>query len=130
MAKPKNTVKGHSAEREYSQAFKKLGFSFCKTSRYGSRQHDDAGIDLINLPFNVQIKAGYERGLNIKNVLNYVKEQVDKLFPPKDIVHKQPTIVIHKKDCGRGKKRTECDDLVYMSFKDFIKVIEKVEKWD
>lgn len=128
MAKPKNTVKGHNAEREYSQAFQLLGFTFCKTARYGSRQHDDAGIDLINVPFNVQIKAGYARGLNIKDTLEYTKSRIAELFPPNAPEHEMPTIIIHKKDVGRGKRRAECDDLVYMSFKDFESIIKKREE--
>lgn len=125
MAKPKNTVKGHNAEREYAQAFRELGHEFCITSREGSRIHDSAGIDLINVPFNVQIKAGYDRGLNIKNVIEYTKTRVIELFQPGKEEHELPTIVIHRKSVGRGKRRQECDDLVYMSFKDFEKIINK-----
>lgn len=130
MAKPKNTIKGHNAERHFTNLFKQLGFDYCITARYGSRVHDDAGVDLINLPFNVQVKAGYERGLNIKNEIDYVKEQVGKLFPPNAPEHDRPTVLIHRKDVGRGKRRGETDDLVYMSFEDFEKIIKRVEKWE
>ena len=131
MAKPTQTVKGHNAEREYRLVFKdELGFSFCITSRQGSRIHDDAGIDLINIPFNVQIKAGYKRGLNTKTVLDYTKNKVSELFPPDAKEHDLPTILVHKMDVGRGKRREETDDIVSMSFEDFKKIIKKVPKWD
>lgn len=124
-----NKRKGSSAERLYAKIFKSLGFTYCITARQGSRISDDAGIDLINLPFNVQIKAGYTRGLNIKDVIAYTKERIKELFPPNAKEHNIPTIVIHRKDVGRGSKRGECDDLVYMSFEDFKKIIQKVE-WE
>jgi hypothetical protein len=123
MAKPSQTVKGHNAEREYSRIFKDLGYSFCMTSRQGSRIHDDAGIDLINVPFNVQIKSGYKRGLNIKTVIDYTKDRIKELFPPHAPDHKLPTIVIHRKDGKPGSKRQESDDLVYMTFNDFKQII-------
>ena len=53
-----NRTKGHDAERLYVNRFKEIGYEHCVTSRYGSRLHDDAAIDLINVPINVQIKAG------------------------------------------------------------------------
>jgi hypothetical protein len=125
MAKPSQTVKGHNAEREYAKKFKALGFSFCMTSRQGSRIHDDAGIDLINVPFNVQVKSGYKRGLNIKTVIDYTKERIKELFPPHAPEHKLPTIVIHRKDSKPGKRRTDTDDLVYMTYKDFEQIIKE-----
>lgn len=126
MAKPKNTVKGHNAEREYRSFFKEeLGFSFCLTSRQGSRIHDDAGIDLVNVPYNVQIKAGYKRGLNIKDTIQYTKDRVSELFPPEAPEHEKPTVIIHRQDIKRGQKRKECDTLVYMSFEDFVKLIKQ-----
>lgn len=122
--------KGHSAERLYAQVFKDLGFSHCQTSRYGSRQSDDCGIDLINLPINVQIKAGYKRGLKPKDEILYVKNKVSEIFPSGALEHTKPTILIHRQDVGRGKKRTEVDDIVSMTFEDFVKIIKKIKKWD
>lgn len=125
-----NKRKGSNAEREYAKLFRELGFSFCKTSRLESRLLDNCGIDLTNLPFNVQVKAGYDRGLNIKDVLDHTKTQVSELIPPNKPEHEMPTIVIHKKTVGRGKRRGELDDLVYMSFEDFTKIIKKIKEWD
>lgn len=130
-----NKRKGSNAERLYAKLFRKLGFSYCKTSRQGSRLHDDAGIDLINLPINVQVKAGKQRGMNPSKELNYVKERVAEIFPPTAEEHRRPIILIHRKEIkgessGKGqRKRNEFDDLVSMSFQDFEKFLNKI-KWD
>ena len=71
MSNPQK-VKGSNAERLYAAEFRNLGFSFCKTSRQANRKLDDAGVDLCFLPFNVQIKAGYKKGLNGNKVLGYL----------------------------------------------------------
>lgn len=129
MSGSTNRKKGHDAERYYARAFKALGFSHCVTSRYGSRIHDDAGIDLIHLPMNVQIKAGKQKGMNASKVLSYLKERTKLLFPNTAREQGLPAILIHRKEVGRGRKRDEFDDLVTMSFEDFKKIINKTE-WD
>ena len=121
--------KGHDAERYYAKVFKDLGFSHCITSRYGSKVHDDSGIDLINLPINVQIKAGKQKSMNPSEVLNYMKDRIKELFPKTAPEHEMTSIVIHRKEVGRGKKRNECDDIVHISFEDFKKLLNKIE-WD
>ena len=90
----KNRNKGHQAEREYSNMFKDMGHEFCVTSRYGSRQHDDCGIDLINVPYNVQIKAGYARGLNYSKVLRDICDRVSLNFPRFAIIFLKSSRVI------------------------------------
>lgn len=110
-----NKRKGSNAERYYAKVFREdLGFTFCKTSRQSNRMLDDAGIDLNFLPFNVQIKAGYAKGLNEFKTLKIIRERLPELFPPYDAVHKQVDILIHKKDTGRGKKKSKYDELVFM----------------
>ena len=88
--------KGHNAERLYAEIFRDLGFSFCRTSRQASRIHDDAGIDLIEVPYNVQIKAGYAKGINYKTVLQIIKDRIVELFAPTHEVHEKPNIIIHR----------------------------------
>lgn len=52
-----NRDKGHRFEREIAKKFRELGFN-CTTSRYSSKEKDDAKIDLCGTePFNVQLKA-------------------------------------------------------------------------
>ena len=120
-----NRTKGHDAERLYANEFKKLGYDKCVTSRYGSRMHDDAGVDLINLPINAQIKAGYDRGINYSSVLRNMHDRLRELFPASSKEFEYPSIVIHRKDVGRGKKRGEYDDLVIMSWLDYKKLIDE-----
>lgn len=124
-----NKRKGSDAERYYAKIFRKIGFKHCKTARLGSKLHDDAGIDLIFLPFNPQIKAGKQTGLNISTELKNIEDKMAILFPPTSIEHALPKILIHKKQVGSGKRRTEYDEVVSMTFKDFIKIISKIEKW-
>lgn len=121
-----NRRKGHLAEQEYAKIFREeFGFKHCKTSRHGSRLHDDAGIDLIFIPYNVQIKSGYKRGLNYSKELKYLEDRMKELFPEDSKEHDYPKILIHKKEVGRGFKRTSYDDLVVMTFEDFKKIVSK-----
>lgn len=124
-----NKRKGSDAERFYAKAFRDLGFIHCKTARMGSKLHDDSGIDLIFLPFNVQIKAGKQTGLNPSKELDYIQQRMGEHFPPTSVEHELPKILIHKKEVGRGKLRTPSDEIVSMTFEDFVKIISKVEKW-
>jgi hypothetical protein len=126
----RNKNMGSNAERLYANLFREIGFNFCKTSRQASRIHDDAGIDLTEThPFNVQVKAGMQKGMNHSNVLSIIKERCVELFSPDNIVHKNINIMIHKKVVGKGRKRNEFDDLVTMSFEDFKKLVNRI-KWD
>ena len=122
-----NKRKGSNAEREYMKIFRDdLGHKFCKTSRFGSKLHDDAGIDLIFIPYNVQIKAGYAKGLNASKELQYLEDRMKELFPESAIEHTLPKILIHRKDLPKGQRsRTEYEDIVSMTFKDFRKIISK-----
>lgn len=124
-----NKTKGSNAERYYVNIFKEMGFDKCVTARYGSRIHDDAGIDLINLPFNLQIKAGKQKGLNPIATIEDVKGRIERMFPKDSVEHSLPTILIHKKEVGRGKRRTEFDEVVVMTFADFQKIITDPDKW-
>lgn len=121
----KNRNKGHDYERECRQFFHELGYKHCVTARYGSRQHDDCGIDLINIPFNVQAKAGYAKGLNYSKILREISVNIDDAFPENYPEHSYPTVIFHKKDVGRGRTRTEFDELVVMTKETFKKLINE-----
>lgn len=125
-----NKRKGSDAERLYAKRFREdLGFTHCKTSRMGSKLHDDAGIDLIFLPFNVQIKAGYDSGLNYSRELKYIEDKMQELFPSSSIEHKLPKILIHRKNKEKGRRnRIPYDDIVSMTFEDFINIVKF--KWE
>lgn len=122
--KPKvnNKRKGSNAEREYAKRFREAGFENCITSRLGSRLYDNSGIDLMNIPFNVQIKAGIQRGINYSKELQYVKDQISHNFDLSDEVNNKPILLIHKKPKLEGKRnRGEFDELIIMSVIDFFK---------
>jgi hypothetical protein len=116
-----NKIKGSNAERYYAKIFRNLGFLNCVTSRHGSRKHDELGIDLINIPFNIQIKAGRQKGLNPISILSNISMNLSKL-PEGE--REYPLILIHKRDNIRGKKRSEYDDMVFLSFENFLKIIK------
>ena len=120
-----NRAKGHNAERLYAERFRELGYKFCKTSRQASRLHHDARLDLMFIPYNVQIKAGKQRGLNPIAELKSMEEKITTLFPEDSVEHKQPNIVILEKAVGRGKRRNKYDSVVILSFEDFKQFIKK-----
>ena len=120
--KVNNKRKGSNAEREYAKRFREAGFENCITSRLGSRLYDNSGIDLMNIPFNVQIKAGIQRGINYSKELQYVKDQISHNFDLSDEVNNKPILLIHKKPKLEGKRnRGEFDELIIMSISDFFK---------
>ena len=124
-----NKRKGSNAERYYAKVFREdLGFNFCKTSRQANRMLDDAGVDLAFLPFNVQIKAGYNSGLNEFKTLQIIRDRIPELFPPYDPIHKLPSVLIHKKDTGRGKKKSIYDELVFIKSDELFLFYNKGER--
>ena len=123
-----NKRKGSNAEREYAVKFRQLGFENCKTARQGAKMLDDCGIDLIFIPFNVQIKAGLQQGLRPHKVLEYMKNRITEVLPKYSVEHNLPKILIHKRQVGQGNKRDEFSDIVSMTFEDFSKIIKMI-KW-
>lgn len=123
-----NKRKGSNTEREYAEKFRQLGFENCKTARQGAKMLDDCGIDLIFIPFNVQIKAGLQQGLRPHKVLEYMKNRITEVLPKYSVEHNLPKILIHKRQVGQGNKRDEFSDIVYMTFEDFSKIIKMI-KW-
>lgn len=124
-----NKTKGSNAERYYAKRFREeLNFEKCKTSRLASKLHDNCKIDLCFIPFNVQVKAGKQKGLNVSKELLLMEEEIKKNFSETYPEHKYPKLLIHKKETGKGNKRDEYSELVTMSFDDFIKIINTYAK--
>lgn len=115
----RNKNKGSNAERLYAQKFRDLGYPLCQTSRYASRLHDDSKIDLVHIPFNIQIKAGVQANLNPGKELMLMESCIKNMFPEYDLIHNFPKLLIHHKHVGAGNKRTDEDSLVYMSLQRF-----------
>lgn len=114
-----NKRKGSTAERYYAKFFRELGFTFCETSRFGSKKHDNAKIDLLYIPFNVQIKAGIQKNMNPGKELFMMSTSISAMFPPEDEVFKRPCILFHYKQGKPGAKRTPEMEMVYMSMVQF-----------
>ena len=114
-----NKRKGSTAERFYAKFFRDLGFEFCETSRFVSKKHDNAKIDLMYVPFNVQVKAGVQSNMNPGKELFLMATCISTMFPIEDEVHKKPHLLFHYKQGVRGKKRASEDEMVYMSLIQF-----------
>ena len=112
----RNKHKGSHAERYYANLFKKLGYSHCITARLGGRIFDNAGIDIINIPFNIQIKAGIQSHLSPGKVLLNMDAQIRNLFPQNNPIVKYPLLLIHRL---YPYSQDYNEDLVYMSEKQF-----------
>lgn len=123
----RNKRLGSDAERFYAKKFREISpeFSFCKTSRQGSKLFDDSKIDLIFIPYNVQIKAGEQRGLKPRDELMSMQEEMEKNFPSTAVEFSFPKLLIHKMP-AKGSKRTEYDELVTLTFSDFTKIISQI----
>lgn len=114
----KNKAKGNVAERYYRDQFRDIGYEKCVTSRLGSRLHDNAGLDLILVPYNVQVKVGDQKGLKPREELVNMDIKMRALFPEDSQEFNLPKIIIHKR-YAEGSKRTEFDEIVTMTFQDF-----------
>jgi hypothetical protein len=130
--KPKlnNKRRGSNAERYYANVFRQLGFSDCCTSRYESKHHDNAKIDLMNIPFNIQIKYGNQRNMIPGKELLMMSTCIEKMFPKDHEIQQRPNILIHKMMTGKGIKRTPDFEKVYMSLEQFYKFKTKCLDFD
>lgn len=107
-----NRRAGHSYERSLAKVFRDIGYVDCKTSRFASRELDGWGIDLCNIPFNVQAK-------NVRSAIKYP----DLIRSIEDNVkgthrEKYPALIFHK----RGRKQHE--HLVTMTEFEFIRLLK------
>jgi len=93
----RNRTKGHDLERDCASLFRNLGFSFAKTTRAESKTLDDAGVDIANIPFLVQCKAGYDdRYPRFPEIYKGIRENIKKAYPKDSPLQELPVILIHK----------------------------------
>lgn len=121
----RNKTKGSVAERYYRDQFREIGYDKCVTARLGSRLHDSAGIDLVLLPYNVQVKVGEQKGLKPRSELIYMDNKMKEYFPSNSTEFYYPKLVIHKRYAEKGR-RTEFDEIVSMTFKDFKQMASQI----
>jgi len=82
-----NRQKGNQFERDLVNMLKKIGYD-CTTSRYSSRELDDACVDICfkdGSPFNIQAKF-YKNAPNLHKELKKLPEDSKYNF----IAHKRP----------------------------------------
>lgn len=114
--------KGIRVEQIKAKQIREAGFSECITSREGSKLHDDAGVDFMNIPTYLQCKAGYARGINYTSLLDDLQHKTKKLK------EKKPIAILHVKDVGKGRKRRDVDDLIIMTFEDYLILLHGYDK--
>ena len=114
----RNKQKGSHAERFYAHVFKKLGYEYCITSRLGGRIYDNAGIDLMNIPYNVQIKAGTQKNISPGKILFNIDNQIKALFPETSEIRKYPIILIHR---PLPFSSNTDEDVVYYTYEQHLK---------
>ena len=113
-----NRRKGHRAEQFYARTFRDLGFSKCTTSRFGSRFHDSAKIDLVGIPFNIQIKAGRHKNLSVGKELFLMDACIKANIDSTHEDYNKPRLLLHRYD-SMGRKRTPEMEIIYMSKNQF-----------
>lgn len=98
MSKNNSRAVGHTYERQLRLEFIELGWADCQTSRYASRETDDANVDFVNTkPFNFQAKR-WKSAPSYHDVL--VSMPQDSNYNV--IIHKRPhkgeVVVLSKED--------------------------------
>lgn len=120
-----NKTKGSNAERYYAKVFRELGYRFCETARFASTKHDNAKVDLVYIPYNIQIKAGVQKNLSPGKELFMMSSSIAAMFPLEEDIHNKPCLLIHYMQGIKGVKRTPEMEMVYMSFKQYQLFLEK-----
>ena len=116
---------GNTEEVKSAKDFRDLGFPNCRTSREMSRKLDSCKVDLYGLPFLIQIKAGRQTPYIKEDAkleeLQEMQSLIDEHFPH---LSELPKIFLRKKRGKPGRKRTEYDDFVMLTFEDFKKILK------
>ncbi len=106
MKKNNSRAIGHQYERQIRLELIELGWENCQTSRYASRETDDANVDFVNTkPFNIQAKRW-------KTAPSY--HEILKSMPDDSNYN----VIFHK--------RPSKGEVVVMDKKDFYTIIEKL----
>jgi hypothetical protein len=107
MKKNNSRAVGHTYERQLRLEFINLGWNACQTSRYASRETDDANVDFVNTPpFQIQAKRW-------KSAPSY--HEVLASMPKNENYN----IIIHK--------RPNKGEVVVMSKEDFYEIIKMLK---
>ena len=106
MRKNNSRAIGHQYERQIRLELIELGWDKCQTSRYASRETDDANVDFVHTePFQIQAKRW-------KSAPSY--HEILKSMP----VNESINVIFHK--------RPSKGEVVVMDKKDFYDLVEKL----
>lgn len=108
--------KGKRFERYIVSLFKSLGFKRASTTRASNRLLDACKVDIDRIPYYIQCKNGYNRGLNYSKV---IQDMRDSLIAEYDTIE-YPLVILHKKS-----HRYE-DNLAIIPMEDFFKLLDKI----
>lgn len=98
MGKINSKSKGNTYELKVAKQFEELGFPKVTTSRFTSKEKDDAKVDLCGTePFNVQCKA-VEKTMCLHSVLESMPtdRNINVVFHKKN--RRSPIVAMHEKD--------------------------------
>lgn len=111
----RNRTAGHNWEREVIKDFVQLGYKDAVSSRYGSKQLDDAGVDVMNTPpYSIQCK-------NESKKVDYHTLLTNMPGPVPVVMHK----FTQKSDGGRFVLKGK---YAILKYDDFIALLSRVSK--
>lgn len=114
--------KGHRLERKVATMLRSIGYDKAKTTRANNKTMDACGVDIDNVPFYIQCKAGYKRGLNYTKVFEYMRSKLMKELGKID----KPLMIIHQRDRSKYENLVVVEQgnyYVVMAYDDFIKTL-------
>ncbi len=106
-----NQLKGLKGEEFYVDCFKNIGYETCKRAEKGSL-YDAIGIDLINIPYLIQIKTGIQKNMNPGKILTLLYAQLNNNIDKNHTILKENfnLFVIHHREVNDLS-----NDIIYMS---------------
>lgn len=120
-----NRRKGQDWERKVAKDMRELGFELAATTRSESKLLDDCLLDLCNLPFNIQLKNGYEKARpKYDKLFRDTKERIDAKIPKGhmlDKIREQPFLLIHK--FGNSEE----ESTVTMTYSYFLELLKTIQ---
>jgi len=115
-------TKGATLERDRVKFWKSIGYPDAATSRAESKNADNLGIDLCNIPVIEQCKNGYASGINYDALLLDIRTRIKKTKYNSYLL-----VIIHKKNRNSFRaimSRSEFNKLIkhfkYPEFYDFV----------
>lgn len=110
-----NSILGSETERYYAEFFRNIGYEDCNLSSIEDKKLDNAKIDLTNLPFNLQIKAGKHKNLSPGKELLIMKGAINSMLSSTSNIKNLPNFLLHSYSPEDGIKT----EFIYMTLQTF-----------